>query len=117
MKKESKSRGVIMFAHNNTEIDYFRLAVVNALLVQKNLGIKNITVVTDPHSLAQGEKTLGKRLIKKAINNIVVIDKDIQFKAKNQRLYKDTSHTAKYLPFYNVNRCDAYDISPMMKPY
>jgi len=101
-----------MFAHNNTEIDYFRLAVVNALLVQKNLGIKNITVVTDPHSLAQGEKTLGKRLIKKAINNIVVVDKDIQFKAKNQRLYKDTSHTAKYLPFYNVNRCDAYDISP-----
>lgn len=112
MKKESNTRGVLMFAHNNTEIDYFRLAVVNALLVQKNLGIKNITVVTDPHSLAQGEKTLGKRLIKKAINNIVVVDKDIQFKAKNQRLYKDTSHTAKYLPFYNVNRCDAYDISP-----
>lgn len=101
-----------MFAHNNTEIDYFRLAVVNALLVQKNLGIKNITVVTDPHSLKQGEKTLGKRLIKKAINNIIVIEKDKKFKALNQRLYKDTSHTAKYLPFYNVNRCDAYDLSP-----
>tara|TARA_R110001592_G_scaffold6330_5_gene34119 strand:- start:5367 stop:6266 length:900 start_codon:yes stop_codon:yes gene_type:complete len=112
MKKESNSRGVIMFAHNNTEIDYFRLAVVNALLVQKNLGIKNITVVTDPFSLAQGEKTLGKRLIKKAINNIIVIEKDKKFKALNQRLYKDTSHTAKYLPFYNVNRCDAYDLSP-----
>jgi hypothetical protein len=101
-----------MFAHNNTEIDYFRLAVVNALLVQKNLGIKNITVVTDPFSLAQGEKTLGKRLIKKAINNIIVIEKDKKFKALNQRLYKDTSHTAKYLPFYNVNRCDAYELSP-----
>jgi len=112
MKKESKSRGVIMFAHNNTEIDYFRLAVVNALLVQKNLGIKNVTVVTDPHSLKQGEKTLGKRLIKKAINNIIVIEKDKKFKALNQRLYKDTSHTTKYLPFYNVNRCDAYDLSP-----
>ena len=112
MKKESNSRGVIMFAHNNTEIDYFRLAVVNALLVQKNLGIKNVTVVTDPHSLKQGEKTLGKRLIKKAINNIVVVDKDKRFKALNQRLYKDTSHTSKYLPFYNVNRCDAYKISP-----
>jgi hypothetical protein len=112
MKKESNSRGVIMFAHNNTEIDYFRLAVVNALLVQKNLGIKNITVVTDPFSLAQGEKTLGKRLIKKAINNIIVIEKDKKFKALNQRLYKDTSHTTKYLPFYNVNRCDAYHLSP-----
>ena len=112
MKKESNSRGVIMFAHNNTEIDYFRLAVVNALLVQKNLGIKNVTVVTDPHSLKQGEKTLGKRLINKAINNIIVIEKDKKFKALNQRLYKDTSHTTKYLPFYNVNRCDAYHLSP-----
>ena len=106
------SKGVIMFAHNNTEIDYFRLAVVNALLVQKNLGIKNITVVTDPHSLKQGEKTLGKRLVKKAINNIVVVEKDKDFKARNLRLYKDTSHNAKHLPFYNVNRCDAYNISP-----
>ena len=45
MKKANNDKGVIMFAHNNSEIDYFRLAVVNALLVQKNLGIKNITVV------------------------------------------------------------------------
>ena len=112
MKKESNTRGVIMFAHNNTEIDYFRLAVVNALLVQKNLGIKNITVVTDPHSLKQGEKTLGKRLIKKAINNIIVIEKDKKFKQKNIRLYKDTSHKVERLPFYNVNRCDAYNLSP-----
>ena len=112
MKKDNNTRGGIMFAHNNTEIDYFRLAVVNALLVQKNLGIKNVTVVTDPHSLKQGEKTLGKRLIKKAINNIIIIEKDKKFKSLNQRLYKDTSHTAKYLPFYNVNRCDAYKLSP-----
>jgi hypothetical protein len=112
MKKESNSRGIVMFAHNNEEIDYFRLAVVNALLIQKNMGMKNITVVTDPHSLAQGEKTLGKRLIKKAINNIVVIQKDKEFKRKNIRLYKDTSHSTKHLPFYNANRCDAYDISP-----
>jgi len=82
------------------------------LLVQKNLGIKNVTVVTDPHSLKQGEKTLGKRLIKKAINNIIVIDKDKNFKALNQRLYKDTSHTTKYLPFYNVKICDAYNEQP-----
>jgi len=112
MKKVNNDKGVLMFAHNNKEIDYFRLAVVNALLVKSNLGIENITVVTDPHSLAQGEKTLGKRFIKKAINNIVVIEKDKNFKSKNLRTFKDTSHTAKTLPFYNANRCDAYDISP-----
>ena len=35
MKKEN-NKGFLMFAHNNSEIDYFRLAVVNALLIQKN---------------------------------------------------------------------------------
>ena len=112
MKKETNTRGILMFAHNNTEIDYFRLAVVNALLIQKNMGIKNITLVTDEHSLKQGEKTLGKRLIKKAINNIVLTVKDKVFKQQNIRLYKDTSHSLKHLPFYNANRCDAYELSP-----
>jgi hypothetical protein len=112
MKKENNKRGVLMFAHNNTEIDYFKLAVVNSLLIQKNLGVKNITVVTDPHSLKYGEKTLGKRLIKKAINNIIVVEKDKKFKERNQRIYKDTSHKTELLSFYNANRCDAYDISP-----
>ena len=53
MKKEN-SRGILMFAHNNEEIDYFRLAVANAKLIKKNLKINNITVVTDPHSLKHG---------------------------------------------------------------
>jgi len=106
------SRGILMFAHNNEEIDYIKLAVVNALLIQKNLGIKDITVVTDPFSLKHAEKTLGKRLLKKAISNIIVNKKDKKFKNTNVRLYKDTSHSVKNLPFYNVNRCDAYDISP-----
>ena len=101
-----------MFAHNNEEIDYLRLAILNAKLIQKNTGIKNITVVTDPHSLKHNEKTLGKKFIKSAINNLIVLEKDKKFKQKNIRLYKDTSHASKYLPFYNVNRCDAYDISP-----
>ena len=106
------SKGFMMFAHNNSEIDYLKLAVVNSLLIQKNLGVKNITVVTDPFSLEHAEKTLGKKLIKKAINNLIVVDKDKKFKNTNIRLYKDTSHTVKNLSFYNVNRCDAYDLSP-----
>jgi len=111
MKKEN-SRGILMFAHNNDEIDYFRLAVVNALLIQKHLGIKDITVVTDKHSLEYAKENLGEDIINKAINNIVLNEKDRNFKRANIRVYKDTSHTAKNLSFYNVNRCDAYDISP-----
>ena len=101
-----------MFAHNNAEIDYFRLAVINSLLIQRHMGIKNITVVTDPHSLAHAKSSLGDDLINQAIDNIVVVEKDKNFKSQNIRVFKDTSHTAKHLPFYNVNRCDAYDITP-----
>jgi len=101
-----------MFAHNNAEIDYFKLAVINSLLIQKHLGISNITVVTDPHSYSYAVKSLGEDLIKSAINNLIVVEKDKEFKSQNIRVFKDTSHTAKQLPFYNINRCDAYDLSP-----
>jgi hypothetical protein len=112
MKKANNDRGIIMFAHNNAEIDYFKLAVVNSLLIQKHLGIKNITVVTDPASLEYAENSLGKDVIDNAINNLIVVEKDKKFKEQNIRTFKDTSHTAKPLSFYNVNRCDAYDLSP-----
>ena len=111
MKKEN-SRGIVMFAHNNAEIDYFKLAVINSLLIQKHLGISNITVVTDPHSYSYAVESLGEDLIKSAINNLIVVEKDKEFKSQNIRVFKDTSHTAKQLPFYNINRCDAYDLSP-----
>lgn len=112
MTQVNNSRGILMFAHNNSEIDYFRLAVVNALLIQRHLGIKDITVVTDPHSLNYAINSLGRDFVDTAINNIVVVDKDSKFKQLNTRVYKDTSHTAKTLSFYNANRCDAFDISP-----
>ena len=61
-----------MFAHNNVELDYFSMAYVNALLIQNHLGLTNkqITVVTDPHSLEHGKKTIGIRKIHKAFKNI-----------------------------------------------
>lgn len=106
------SKGILMFAHNNEEIDYFKLAVVNSFLIQKHLNIKDITVVTDSHSYEYSKKELGKKIINSAINNIIIVEKDSNFKRRNLRTFKDTSHTAKTLPFYNINRCNAYELSP-----
>lgn len=102
-----------MFAHNNKELDYIRLAIVNALLIQKNLGLTNdqITIITDSHSLAYAEKTIGS-LAKLACKNYIVVDIDARFKHQNQRPFKDTSLNIQVLPFYNANRCDAYELSP-----
>lgn len=106
------SKGVLMFAHNNAEIDYIRLAIVNALLCQKNLGLSSeqITIVTDSHSLEHANNTLGDTVYDAA--QYILFEKDISFKARNNRVYKDTFHHVETLPFYNINRTDAYDISP-----
>ena len=101
-----------MFAHNNEEIDYLKLAAINAKLIKHNCGISDVTVVTNQHSYDYTSKTLGEDFLTDCISNFVFVEKDKNFKRANIRLYKDTSHTAKTLPFYNLDRCDAYDLSP-----
>jgi len=101
-----------MFAHNNEEIDYLKLATINAYLIKQNCDVHDITVVTNQHSYDYTVGELGKEFVHNAISNIVITEKDKNFKRADNRLYKDTSHTSKPLPFYNVDRCDAYKISP-----
>ena len=114
MTSKKPTKGIIMFAHNNDEIDYLKLAVMNALLIQKNLGMtkEQIAIVTDEPSMAWTSKDIGKRLINSACKHIIYKEKDRDFKYANIRLYKDTNLSPKSLSFYNLDRCDAYDLSP-----
>ena len=100
-----------MFAHNNTEIDYLKMAYINALLVKKHLKV-GVCVVTDQHSYDYVLETVPEDRLRKAIDHIIIVDKDRTFKNKNKKVYRDTINTAKSLSFYNINRADAYDISP-----
>lgn len=100
-----------MFAHNNTEIDYFRMAVVNAMLIKKHLGT-DVTVVTDQHSFDYVAETMSENKIYQVIDNIIIKDKDRTFKNTNSKVYRDTINHQKSLSFYNLDRADAYDISP-----
>ena len=105
------NKGVLMFAHNNSEIDYFRMAVVNALLVKRHLGVP-VCVVTDRDSYEFALENLGEDVIDSAISTIKFVDTDHNFRRGNTKIYRDTVHKQKKLPFYNINRCDAYDLSP-----
>lgn len=106
------TKGFMIFAHNNEEIDYLKLAALNAKLIKHNCGITDITVVTNRHSYDYTAQSLGEEFLSTAISNFVFVEKDKDFKRANIRLYKDTSHSIKNLPFYNVDRCDAYSLSP-----
>jgi hypothetical protein len=103
------SKGLLYYAHNNPEIDYLKLACVSSSMAQYNLGVENITVVTDSDSLNYTSKNIN---IDNYVSNVILTDKDLNFKLKNYRNYRDTNHSIKNLSFYNANRCDAYNISP-----
>ena len=106
------SKGFLIFAHNNEEIDYLKLAAINAKLIKSNCGVPDVTVVTNKHSYDYTSATMGEAFLTESISNFIFVEKDKAFKQANIRLYKDTSHSIKNLPFYNIDRCDAYYLSP-----
>lgn len=103
------SRGVLMYAHNNSEIDYFKIACANSLMVQTNLGVP-VTLVTDEGTLGWGTKSLGEEFVNKCFEKIITVKKEHTY--DNSRSYNDTSFTSKSLQFYNCNHWEAYDLSP-----
>ncbi len=102
------SRGVLMYAHNNQEIDYLKIACANALMVKKNLNVP-VSLVTDSGTIDWGRKALGD-LIDECFENVITVDRDYHF--NNKKVYSDTSHTTKTLQFYNANHWAAYELSP-----
>jgi len=105
------TRGVIMFAHNNDEIDYFKIALTNALMVRENLKVP-VTLITDKGTYDYSITQYSEELIEKAFENITVVDKDYDFHRENKRVYRDTKAKSVKLSFYNCNHWAAYELSP-----
>lgn len=103
------TRGVVMCAHNNTEIDYFKIACANALMVQRNLGVK-VSLITDTGTLEWSTKSLGHAFINDCFEQIIIVNRDYTF--TNNRNYSDTSFSSKSLQFYNCNHWEVYGLTP-----
>ena len=103
------TRGVLIYAHNNNEIDYFKIACANALMVKRHLKVP-VTVVTDEGTVGWGRTALGSEFVDSCFDNIIIVNRDYQF--NNPRHFSDTSYSSKALQFYNCNHWEAYDLSP-----
>jgi len=103
------THGVLMYAHNNPEIDYFKIACANALMVQDNLKVP-VTLVTDKGTYDYSESVLGKEFIDKCFEQVIIADRNYTF--VNPRNFSDTSYSVKNLQFYNCNHWAAYELSP-----
>ena len=90
------SKGVVIIAHNNAEIDYFRIACANALMVKSNLNVP-VTLITDSGTHNWGKQSLGEELVARAFENVIEVDRNWSF--KNPRVYSDTKYSSKTLEF------------------
>jgi hypothetical protein len=97
------TRGVLIFAQNNSDIDYIQLAIFSAKQVKKHLDVP-VTLVTENREYFLATYPEELSLFD------TVIDVASEFSQKKQ--FNDGSLTSKMLYWKNFSRSDCYDISP-----
>jgi hypothetical protein len=105
------TKGAMMFAHNNEEIDYVKIACLNAQMIKRNLDV-GVTLVTDTGTLSWAKQSLGEEYINQCFEYVISEDPDYVYKQQNMRAFRDTVYTIKHLPFYNCDHWKAYALSP-----
>jgi hypothetical protein len=104
------SRGYLMFAHNNPQVDYCLMALCNALMIQANSAVKNVALVTDEGSLTWLKQSQGEELVNRAFSDIILHDAPPP--STQKRRFNDTQYSNYDLPWHNASRASAYEVSP-----
>ena len=103
-------RGFVMFAYNNSSIDYASLALVNALLIKKHLRTNAGALIADHNAMDHLESLYNTDVIRRAFDRII-IDEPTDINVGKRRFH-DTRYTAFTDSYRNTNRASVYDLSP-----
>lgn len=102
------SNGILLFAHNNRQIDYGNIAYVAARFAKKNLKVP-VSLVTDTGTVRwMKENNLS---VDDTFDNILLTD-EMHNNENNIRRFYDGSLTFKKAEFKNNYRAWAYELSP-----
>lgn len=101
------NRGVLIFAHNNRDVDYALMSIISGSLAKKNLGLP-VSLVTDRTTLTWMETSGIKQKAIEVFEQIIITDKP---QTDNSRKLHD-GNESKFVPFVNLNRTDAFSLSP-----
>jgi hypothetical protein len=95
------SKGVLLFALNNSKIDYTKLAVFAASRIKRFLGVP-VTVVTDSRD----------QLLKNDVNKVVDTIVDIEDNTNYTRRFYDGAESFTNLQWKNTARYTSFELSP-----
>ena len=107
-----ENRGIVMFAYNNSQLEYDKLAIMTALAVKSNLKNNRTALLTDAGTIEHATKTIPKDLLDYAFDEIVV--EDITH-AKNSRRHWDSPWSEFNSQFSNGNKHNVYSLTPFDK--
>lgn len=101
------NRGCLIFAHNNRDVDYAKLALLSGSLAKKNLGLP-VSIVTDESTIDWMIESNIFSDVETTFDQIITIDRP---GSDNKRILYDGSDK-KIIPFINSTRSNAYELSP-----
>jgi hypothetical protein len=97
------TRGVLIFAQNNSEIDYAKISLYAAMRVKEFLQVP-VSLVTDSKDWLLASQPTAVDVF----DQIIAIDSDT---TQTKKFY-DGTLSAKTLIWKNLNRADCYELSP-----
>lgn len=101
------SKGIVLFAYNNREIDYIKLALLSGKLAKKHLKVP-VSLITDKSTLSWAKETKIYNSLKTVFENIII--DEIEF-TDNYRVLHDGDIKNK-IPFRNNSRFRIWDLTP-----
>lgn len=101
------TRGILIFAHNNRDVDYALMSCIAGGLAKKSLKLP-VSLVTDVSTVNWMLESKIKDKADVIFDKIIVVDKP---ETSNSRKLHDGSEW-KTVPFVNLNRSDAYSLTP-----
>lgn len=106
-----KTRGILLFAHNNREIDYIKFALISGKYAQKHLEVP-VSLVTDRGSLEWIERDIPNSI--DFFDKIILTD-NIESYTDQKRIFHDGSLNNKIDRFKNGYRSLCFQFSPYDK--
>lgn len=101
------TKGVVIFAHNNRQVDYARMAIIAGGLATKNLQVP-VTLATDNSTVAWMKESNIYTTAMKIFDRIKIVDRPADL--QNRKFNDGTNNLI--APFKNSNRSSVYDVTP-----
>ena len=103
------TKGFMMFAYNNEQIDYTKLAIVATSALKKYMPDIPVVLVTNERSLIQSKQYTTKKMTTKLWDQVIMTDPEYE---TNIRIHNDGAYNSFNAQFTNTNKHDIYNLTP-----